>query len=143
MGLRYVDIIYRTLRCVQIRETDELTLVLFAERRLKNKWKGTVPDNFARIHRQQSWEEHVRLGERLKETLKIYYEFPPIAASRLTGQKRYDPRRASTPIISDESVFLRLFSSYKKDEFAMYTHFLYTEIDRDAVQLRNVGSDSL
>lgn len=112
---------------------DNYSLKWVCERVLKNKWRGTVPDNFGKVNTRQSWAEHLRLGDHLKKVVNVYYEFPPVASSSLTGQKRYKPARASAPIIWDKSEFHLLFGRYKKEEFIMYTHFTYVEVIRDAV----------
>eukprot|EP00171_Calliarthron_tuberculosum_P003471 IDg3471t1 len=105
------------------------------QRGLRGRAEGAVEGLCAgqlwQEHHKADWEEHIELGKRLNEALSIYYESPPAAASELTGQKRYDPRRASTPIITDAAQFRALFSQLDKKEFGMYTHFTYVEVRKD------------
>lgn len=106
---------------------DNLSLKWVCERTLRDKWPGKVPDNFGRTLTPQTWETHVEQGEFLRDNLQVYYEFPPILSSALSGQTRFDPARSSDPLIESYFDFLRYFSKVPLSLFSEYTHFTYVE----------------
>lgn len=111
---------------------DNMSLKNVCETKRKSKWPGLVQDNFGKKRTAMTWEEHLGLGKKVEKYLTTYYEFPPMAASELTGQKRWDPEYSSTPIVTDPIEFEKLFSKVDKKQFLMYTHFTYVEVDRSA-----------
>lgn len=105
-----------------------MSLKWVCETERRDKWPGVVQDNFGKNLTRQTWEEHLELGKHLYRGTSVYYEFPPIADSKITKQTRFDPKYASVPIITDPGLFRSLFSKFKKSEFHMYTHFSYIEL---------------
>lgn len=111
---------------------DNMSFKWVCELKRKEKWPGQVPDNFKRLtYPNVSWEQHLKQASFLPSVVVQYYEFPPIAASDLTGQKRFEPELSSKPIISDAEYFQRKGLSTLRDEHELegYTHFLFIEID--------------
>lgn len=49
---------------------------------LESLWPGVVHDSSTSPPRNMSWQEHIADSELLNRSLKTYYEFPPILASR-------------------------------------------------------------
>ena len=98
-------------------------------------WPGAVPDNFNRQKIPVSWEQHLRHAHYLPIVLQTYYEFPPVAASRLSGQTRFNPEITSTPIVIDDGYFNASgLSALDRDEFGGYTHFAYLELKPNVVE---------
>lgn len=104
---------------------DNMSPKWVCERARKDVWPGKVPDNFAKTYLSKSWEEHLQDGEILSKQIKTYYEFPPVLASNLTGQNRFDPLHASVALINTEEEMdqygMRAFM--RGGELKTYTHF--------------------
>ena len=107
---------------------DNMSLKWVCERERKHLWRGSIRDNFGRNRSSQSWEQHLQLGDRMKSSLKTYYEFPPVAASAFTNQTRFDERHATPPIVTDRKFFDTHLAALGKQEFSMYTHFSFVEL---------------
>lgn len=53
------------------------------ETQLSHMWPGKVPDNFAKVFHNKSWEQHLQDSELLSGQIKRYDELPPIMAPNL------------------------------------------------------------
>lgn len=115
---------------------DNMSLKQVCETRRRGAWPGFVQDNFGKVKTDMTWEEHLRLGEKVEKYLTTYYEFPPLAASELSGQKRFDPKYASRAIVTEREEFDALFKGLNEKLLAMYTHFTYVEVDRSLFSRR-------
>jgi hypothetical protein len=111
---------------------DNMSFKWVCELNRKEKWPGMAKDNFGHLtYPNVTWEQHLNHASFLPSVVVQYYEFPPVVASELSGQKRFKPEFTSKPIVSDAGYFQRKGLSTLRDEHELegYTHFLFIEID--------------
>lgn len=107
---------------------DNMSLKWVCELTRKDEWRGVVKDNFGKVWTQQTWEEHLELGQVLAKHVRYYYEFPPIAATKLTKQTRFDENRVTRPLVHDKNLLLSLVGRQPNDEYNFYTQLCFVEI---------------
>ncbi|KAF9685190.1 hypothetical protein SADUNF_Sadunf03G0028700 [Salix dunnii] len=93
--------------------------------------KGWMRDNFNHSNKPISYAEHFQNSRFIESTLDVYWELPPVAGPSLTHQTRYDPARASSPIVEDGryGLFQRLgLGRLEASVFNGYTQMVYIEI---------------
>ncbi|KAK4723922.1 hypothetical protein R3W88_026701 [Solanum pinnatisectum] len=78
-------------------------------------WWGVrrqLRDDFNHSNQAISYAEHFKNSRFVESVLDVYWELPPVAGPSLTHQMRYDPARASSPIVEDGryGLFRRLVS---------------------------------
>jgi len=89
----------------------------------KNQWRIG-----SRIRSKLTWNQHIEQGNHLNRALKIYYEFPPIAANSLVQHKFSETGATSTPIVTTKRSLKKYFGDIPLWEFSMYGHLAYVEI---------------
>lgn len=95
--------------------------------------RGEVRDNFNHSNKAISFQEHFRNSRFLESILDVYWELPPVAGPSLTHQTRYDPARASSPIVEDGrfGLFKRLgLDRLETSVFNGYTQMVYLQISK-------------
>lgn len=95
--------------------------------------RGEVRDNFNHSNKAISFQEHFRNSRFLESVLDVYWELPPVAGPSLTHQTRYDPARASSPIVEDGrfGLFKRLgLNRLETSVFNGYTQMVYLQISK-------------
>lgn len=95
--------------------------------------KGQMRDNFNHSFVHITQEEHLENSKQVESALDLYWELPPVAASSLTLQSRYDPARATNPIVTDDEkeLFVQLgLSGLEKGLFNGYTQMVYLKISQ-------------
>ncbi|KAJ6696252.1 hypothetical protein OIU74_015196 [Salix koriyanagi] len=93
--------------------------------------RGWMRDNFNHSNKPISYAEHFQNSRFIESTLDVYWELPPVAGSSLTHQTRYDPARATSPIVEDGryGLFQRLgLGRLEASVFNGYTQMVYIEI---------------
>ncbi|PNT70567.1 hypothetical protein BRADI_2g13630v3 [Brachypodium distachyon] len=93
--------------------------------------RGYKRDNFNRSNEAISHKEHFQNSRLLESVLDLYWELPPVAGPSLTHQTRYDPARASDPIIEDGryGLFQRIgLARLDTSVFNGYTQMVYVQI---------------
>lgn len=106
---------------------DHLSMKWLCEVNDKDTWPGSITDDFGSVHRNQTWDDHLKQSHEIREKVNTYYEFPPVAISSITGQTKFQPYRTSSPLISDPKLFNRYLGKFSKDEFYHYKHICYVE----------------
>ncbi|KAG6535392.1 uncharacterized protein LOC122016591 [Zingiber officinale] len=99
----------------------------------ENWWgvQGYMRDNFNHSNKAISYEEHFQNSRFVESVLDVYWELPPVAGPSLTHQTRYDPARASDPIIEDGrfGLFQRLgLTKFETSVFNGYTQMVYLQV---------------
>ena len=114
---------------------DNMSFKWACELERESEWPGVVHDNFGKEHINLTWSEHLQHADYLRKALKVYYEFPPIASSELSGQTRFEPTRTSAPIVTIKKFFQQSgLAELHPRELAGYTHFLYVETIQDKLE---------
>ncbi|WOL14569.1 hypothetical protein Cni_G23349 [Canna indica] len=93
--------------------------------------RGYMRDDFNHSNKVISHEEHFQNSRFVESVLDVYWELPPVAGPSLTHQTRYDPARASDPIIEDGrfGLFQRLgLARLETSVFNGYTQMIYVQI---------------
>ncbi|OVA08583.1 hypothetical protein BVC80_209g329 [Macleaya cordata] len=93
--------------------------------------KGYMRDDFNHSNKAISFSEHFKNSRFVESVLDVYWELPPVAGPSLTHQTRYDPARASGPIVEDGrfGLFQRLgLSRLETSVFNGYTQMVYVQI---------------
>lgn len=109
---------------------DNMSFKWVCELKRQSEWPEVVSDNFNREKIPVTWDQHLKHARYLPKVLRIYYEFPPVASTELSGQTRFNPLESSTPIVSDRAFFEESgLSSLDLGELSGYTHFVYVEIN--------------
>jgi hypothetical protein len=93
--------------------------------------RGYARDNFNKSSEAISYKEHFRNSRLVESVLDLYWELPPVAGPSLTHQTRYDPARASDPIIEDgrHGLFQRIgLARFDASVFNGYTQMAYVQI---------------
>ncbi|KAH6832450.1 DNA-directed RNA polymerase subunit beta [Perilla frutescens var. hirtella] len=93
--------------------------------------RGQMRDDFNHSNKAITYAEHFQNSRFLESVLDVYWELPPAAGPSLTHQTRYDPARATTPIIEDGrySLFRRLgLSQLDPSVFNGYTQMVYLQV---------------
>ncbi|XBI94224.1 hypothetical protein VPH35_030910 [Triticum aestivum] len=93
--------------------------------------RGYMRDNFNHSNEAISHKEHFQNSRLVESVLDLYWELPPVAGPSLTHQTRYDPARASDPIIEDgrHGLFQRIgLSRLDASVFNGYTQMAYVQI---------------
>lgn len=101
---------------------DSRSLRHICETRRRNEWPGYAPDNFGKIKKRMSWDEHLAQGRQLKDTLQIYYEFPPVTDHylKISG--------TSKPVVTERGEFDSLFKGFGTWEFSNYHRMAYAKL---------------
>ncbi|KAG6492156.1 hypothetical protein ZIOFF_047106 [Zingiber officinale] len=97
--------------------------------------RGYMRDDFNHSNRAISYEEHFQNSRFVESVLDVYWELPPVAGPSLTHQTRYDPARASDPIIEDGrfGLFQRLgLAKLETSVFNGYTQMVYVQVSASA-----------
>ncbi|KAJ6947388.1 hypothetical protein NC651_001928 [Populus alba x Populus x berolinensis] len=92
---------------------------------------GWMRDDFNHSNKPISYAEHFQNSRFIESILDVYWELPPVAGPSLTHQTRYDPARATSPIVEDGryGLFQRLgLSRLDRSVFNGYTQMVYLEI---------------
>ncbi|KAB5574302.1 hypothetical protein DKX38_001496 [Salix brachista] len=92
---------------------------------------GWMRDDFNHSNKPISYAEHFQNSRFIESILDVYWELPPVAGPSLTHQTRYDPARATGPIVEDGryGLFQRLgLSRLDRSVFNGYTQMVYLEI---------------
>ncbi|KAF9690120.1 hypothetical protein SADUNF_Sadunf01G0162900 [Salix dunnii] len=92
---------------------------------------GWMRDDFNHSNKPISYAEHFQNSRFIESILDVYWELPPVAGPSLTHQTRYDPARATSPIVEDGryGLFQRLgLSRLDRSVFNGYTQMVYVEI---------------
>ncbi|KAF5957045.1 hypothetical protein HYC85_004270 [Camellia sinensis] len=63
--------------------------------------RGQMRDDFNHSNKVITYAEHIKNSRFVESVLDVYWELPPVAGPSLTHQTRYDPARASSPIVED------------------------------------------
>ncbi|KAL9350723.1 hypothetical protein Peur_057978 [Populus x canadensis] len=95
--------------------------------------RGWMRDNFNHSNKPISYAEHFQNSRFIESTLDVYWELPPVAGPSLTHQTRYDPARATSPIVEDGryGLFQRLgLGRLEASVFNGYTQMVYIEISK-------------
>lgn len=108
---------------------DNMSLKWVCELTRKDEWPGIVQDNFGKTSTHQTWEQHLELGKTLGKYLRYYYEFPPVASTRVTKQNRFDESRVTRPLVFDKNLLVRLVGRQPNAEYNFYTHLCFVEIN--------------
>ncbi|XP_044484432.1 uncharacterized protein LOC123210249 [Mangifera indica] len=93
--------------------------------------RGEMRDNFNHSNKPISYMEHFQNSRFIESILDVYWELPPVAGPSLTHQTRYDPARASSPIVEDGrfGLFQRLgLGRLENSVFNGYTQMVYLQI---------------
>uniref|UniRef100_A0ACD5U2C2 Uncharacterized protein n=1 Tax=Avena sativa TaxID=4498 RepID=A0ACD5U2C2_AVESA len=93
--------------------------------------RGYMHDDFNRTNEAISYKEHFHNSRLVESVLDLYWELPPVAGPSLTHQTRYDPARASDPIIEDgrHGLFQRIgLARFDASVFNGYTQMAYVQI---------------
>ncbi|KAL5220690.1 hypothetical protein ABZP36_025403 [Zizania latifolia] len=93
--------------------------------------RGYMRDNFNHSNQAISYKEHFQNSRLVESVLDLYWELPPVAGPSLTHQTRYDPARASDPIIEDGryGLFQRIgLARFDASVFNGYTQMAYVQI---------------
>uniref|UniRef100_A0A0E0MWT6 Uncharacterized protein n=1 Tax=Oryza rufipogon TaxID=4529 RepID=A0A0E0MWT6_ORYRU len=93
--------------------------------------RGYMRDNFNHSNKAISYKEHFQNSRLVESVLDLYWELPPVAGPSLTHQTRYDPARASDPIIEDGrfGMFQRIgLARLDASVFNGYTQMSYVQI---------------
>ncbi|CAL9778183.1 unnamed protein product [Musa acuminata subsp. burmannicoides] len=93
--------------------------------------QGYMRDDFNHSNKAISYDEHFQNSRFVESALDVYWEVPPVAGPSLTHQTRYDPARASDPIIEDGrfGLFQRLgLARLETSVFNGYTQMVYVQI---------------
>ncbi|XP_019198877.1 PREDICTED: uncharacterized protein LOC109192617 [Ipomoea nil] len=93
--------------------------------------RGYMRDNFNHSNKVITYAEHFQNSRFVESVLDVYWELPPVAGPSLTHQMRYDPARASTPIVEDGryGLFQRLgLSRFDNSVFNGYTQMVYVQV---------------
>lgn len=114
----------------QIGDSQSLKTVCDNREFRKKKWRGFAFDNFFKIRQPMTWEDHLAEGKHLKESLEVYYEFPPIVNQELGPKKTHhsDKLYSSEPIVKNKNTFEKLLKGIDKWEFEDYVHMGYAQI---------------
>ncbi|GAB4850222.1 hypothetical protein Ancab_029517 [Ancistrocladus abbreviatus] len=95
--------------------------------------RGYMRDNFNHSHKAISYTQHFQNSRFVESILDIYWELPPVAGPSLTHQTRYDPARATSPIVEDGryGLFQRLgLARFDTSVFNGYTQMVYVQISK-------------
>lgn len=93
--------------------------------------RGYMRDDFNHSNKPISYNEHFQNSRFVESILDVYWELPPVAGPSLTHQTRYNPARATSPIIEDGRfrLFQRLgLSRLETSVFNGYTQMVYVQI---------------
>ncbi|KAJ6850907.1 uncharacterized protein M6B38_262195 [Iris pallida] len=93
--------------------------------------RGHMRDDFNHSNKAISYAEHFQNSRFVESVLDVYWELPPVAGPSLTHQTRYDPARASDPIVEDGryGLFQRLgLGRLETSVFNGYTQMVYLRI---------------
>ncbi|KAG8379977.1 hypothetical protein BUALT_Bualt07G0145700 [Buddleja alternifolia] len=95
--------------------------------------RGQMRDDFNHSNKAITYTEHFKNSRYVESILDVYWELPPVGGSSLTHQTRYDPARASTPIVEDGryGLFRRLgLSRLDMSVFNGYTQMVYLQVSQ-------------
>ncbi|KAL3618296.1 hypothetical protein CASFOL_038617 [Castilleja foliolosa] len=93
--------------------------------------RGYMRDDFNHSNKAITFSEHFQNSRFVESVLDVYWEVPPVAGPSLTHQTRYDPARASGPIVEDgkHGLFQRLgLSRLETSVFNGYTQMVYLQV---------------
>ncbi|XP_028106432.1 uncharacterized protein LOC114305528 [Camellia sinensis] len=93
--------------------------------------RGQMRDDFNHSNKVITYAEHIKNSRFVESVLDVYWELPPVAGPSLTHQTRYDPARASSPIVEDGrfGLFQRLgLNRLKASVFNGYTQMVYLQV---------------
>ncbi|EPS65617.1 hypothetical protein M569_09161, partial [Genlisea aurea] len=93
--------------------------------------RGHVRDDFNHTSRPINSTRHFDNSLFVESVLDVYWELPPVAGPSLTHQTRYDPARASNPIVEDGRyrLFQRLgLTRLEREVFNGYTQMVYLQV---------------
>ncbi|XP_015067334.1 uncharacterized protein LOC107012110 isoform X2 [Solanum pennellii] len=96
--------------------------------------RGQMRDDFNHSNKAISYAEHFKNSRFVESVLDVYWELPPVAGPSLTHQTRYDPARASSPIVEDGryGLFRRLgLSGLEASVFNGYTQMVYLQVSQE------------
>ncbi|GFP90416.1 hypothetical protein PHJA_001185500 [Phtheirospermum japonicum] len=95
--------------------------------------KGHMRDDFNHSNKAITYGEHFQNSRFVESVLDVYWELPPVAGPSLTHQTRYDPARATSPIVEDGryGLFRRLgLSRLDNSVFNGYTQMVYLQVSK-------------
>lgn len=112
---------------------DAYSMKWACEKTRKSAWRGSIKDDFGRVKKNLTWREHEEFGKEMQEKIRAYYEFPPIATTRISGMnlKGYtsDEGHRATALLSDKRRFDAVdFAGLDMHEFRVFTHPTYIEL---------------
>ncbi|KAK9281674.1 hypothetical protein L1049_004578 [Liquidambar formosana] len=93
--------------------------------------RGQMRDDFNHSNKAISYAKHFENSRFVESVLNVYWELPPVAGPSLTHQTRYDPARATSPIVEDGrfGLFQRLgLTRFETSVFNGYTQMVYLQI---------------
>ncbi|KAI8018249.1 hypothetical protein LOK49_LG04G02715 [Camellia lanceoleosa] len=93
--------------------------------------RGQMRDDFNHSNKAITYAEHIKNSRFVESVLDVYWELPPVAGPSLTHQTRYDPARASSPIVEDGrfGLFQRLgLNRLEASVFNGYTQMVYLQV---------------
>ncbi|KAL7162489.1 hypothetical protein ACSBR2_042891 [Camellia fascicularis] len=93
--------------------------------------RGYMRDVFNHSNKPITYTQHFKNSRFVESVLDVYWELPPVAGPSLTHQTRYDPARASTPIVEDGRfrLFQRLgLTRLDTSVFNGYTQMVYLQV---------------
>ncbi|CAA6671618.1 unnamed protein product [Spirodela intermedia] len=93
--------------------------------------RGHMRDDFNHSSKAISLSEHFQNSRFVESVLDVYWELPPVAGPSLTHQTRYDPARATDPIIEEGRFgqFHRLgLTRLDSTVFNGYTQMVYLQV---------------
>ncbi|KAJ8535935.1 hypothetical protein K7X08_034336 [Anisodus acutangulus] len=96
--------------------------------------RGQMRDDFNHSNKAISYAEHFKNSRFVESVLDVYWELPPVAGPSLTHQTRYDPARASSPIVEDGryGLFRSLgLSRLEASVFNGYTQMVYLQVSQE------------
>lgn len=88
-------------------------------------------DDFNHSNKAITYEEHFQNSRFVESVLDVYWELPPVAGPSLTHQTRFEPARASSPIVKDGryKLFQRLgLTQLDPLVFNGYTQMVYVQV---------------
>lgn len=110
---------------------DAVSMKWLCEVERRERWRGVIPDNFARKKDNQTWDEHMAQTEIIKHRVRFYYEFPPFLSQNVSNTTMYVDTEAAPPLLQDEDMALELVGSEYFDELKFYQHISYVQLFED------------
>lgn len=113
-------------------EGDNYSFKWACEVKRRSQWPGYIPDNFNHGKRNFTWQQHADCGVNMERQLKSYYEFPPLADSKVSGLSFIKDSLRATPLLSTKTqldnvnAMSSTFDIY--EELRWYYNMVYVEL---------------